>query len=73
MALSGLDTDAVAEHKKPSGKRKAKRNFTDSVKTPKGTEEKATSKGTTGMLRLRGSVSVNRMRAGHISLKASLN
>jgi hypothetical protein len=27
---------------KPSGKRKAKKNFTVSVKTPKGTEEKAT-------------------------------
>jgi hypothetical protein len=40
---------------KPSGKRKAKRSFTVSVKTLKGTEEKATLKGTAGMSRLRGS------------------
>jgi hypothetical protein len=38
---------------KSSGKRKAKRNFTVFVKTPKGTEEKATLKGTTGIARLR--------------------
>jgi hypothetical protein len=40
---------------RPSGKRKAKRSFTVSVKTPKGTEEKATLKGITGMARVRGS------------------
>jgi hypothetical protein len=40
---------------KSSGKRKAKRSFTISVKTPKGTKEKATLKGTTGMARLRSS------------------
>jgi hypothetical protein len=40
---------------KPSGKRKAKRSFTVSVKTPKGTEDKTTLKGSTGMARLRGS------------------
>jgi hypothetical protein len=40
---------------KPSGKRKAKRSFTVCVKTPKGTEEKATLKGTMGMASLRGS------------------
>jgi hypothetical protein len=55
----------------------------DSVKTPKWTEEKATLKGTTGMARLHGSVrlkmyrrafvSINRMRAGHSSLKGSLS
>jgi hypothetical protein len=39
----------------PSGKRKAKRIFTVFVKTPKGTEEKGTSKGTTGTARLLGS------------------
>jgi CxxC motif-containing protein len=39
----------------PSGKRKAKRSFTISVKTPKGIEEKATFKCTTEMARLRGS------------------
>jgi hypothetical protein len=38
-----------------SGKRKAKRSFTVSVKTSKGTEEKATLKGTKGMARIRGS------------------
>jgi hypothetical protein len=38
---------------KPSGKRKIKRNFTVSVKTPKGAEEKTTLKGTTGMTGLR--------------------
>jgi hypothetical protein len=37
------------------GKRKAKKSFTFSAKTPKGTEEKATLKGTTGNTRLRGS------------------
>jgi hypothetical protein len=40
---------------KPNGKRKAKRSFTVSVKTPKGTEEKATLKGTTGAAPLQGS------------------
>jgi hypothetical protein len=40
---------------KPSGKIKAERSITVSVKTPKGTEEKATLKGTTGMARLHGS------------------
>jgi hypothetical protein len=40
---------------KPSGKRKAQRSFTVSVKTPNGIEEKATLKGTTGMARLCGS------------------
>jgi hypothetical protein len=40
---------------KPSGKRKAKGSFTVSVKTPKGTEQKATLKRTTGMSRLGGS------------------
>jgi hypothetical protein len=40
---------------KPTGKRKAKRSFTVSVKTPKGTQERATLKGTRGMARLRGS------------------
>jgi ABC-type uncharacterized transport system ATPase component len=40
---------------KPSGKRKKKRCFRVTVKTLKGTEEKATLKGTTGMARLRGS------------------
>jgi hypothetical protein len=34
---------------KPSGRRKAKRSFTISVKTPKETDEKAILKGTTGM------------------------
>jgi hypothetical protein len=42
---------------KPSGKRKAKRSFTLSVKTPNGTEDKTTLKGTRGMARLRGSAS----------------
>jgi hypothetical protein len=41
---------------KPSGKRRAKRSFTISAKTPKGTEEKATLNGTTEMACLRGSV-----------------
>jgi hypothetical protein len=36
----------------PSGKRKAKRSFTISDKSSRGTEEKATLKGTTGMARL---------------------
>jgi hypothetical protein len=40
---------------KPSRKRKVKKNFTVFVKTPNGTEEKATLEGTTGMARLRGS------------------
>jgi hypothetical protein len=40
---------------KPIGKRKAKRSFTVSVKTPNGTEDKTTLKGSTGMARLRGS------------------
>jgi hypothetical protein len=40
---------------KPSGKRKAKTNFTVSVETPNGTEEESTLKGTTGGVRLRGS------------------
>jgi hypothetical protein len=40
---------------KPNGKRKAKRSFTVSVKTPNGTEYKTTLKGTTRMARLRGS------------------
>jgi hypothetical protein len=39
----------------PSGKRKAKKNFTVSVKTPNGIKGKANLKGTTGMARLRGS------------------
>jgi hypothetical protein len=39
----------------PSGKRKTKKSFTVSVKTPKGTEERATLKGTTGRARLRDS------------------
>jgi hypothetical protein len=39
----------------PGGKRKAKMNFKVSVKTPLGTEEKATLKGNAGMVRLRGS------------------
>jgi hypothetical protein len=42
---------------KPIGKRKAKRSFTISVKTPNGTEDKTTLKGTTRMARLRGSAS----------------
>jgi hypothetical protein len=41
---------------KPRGKRKAKRSLTVTVKTPKRTGENATLKGTTGMVRLRGSV-----------------
>jgi hypothetical protein len=41
----------------PSGKRKAKRSFTVSVRTPYGTEDKTTLKGATGMARLRGSAS----------------
>jgi hypothetical protein len=40
---------------KPREKRKAKRSFTVSVKTPKGAKKKATLKGTTGRARLRGS------------------
>jgi hypothetical protein len=40
---------------KHSGKRKANRSFTVSVKTPKGTEEKVTLKGTTGVAPFRGS------------------
>jgi hypothetical protein len=36
---------------KPSRKRKAKRSFTLSIITPKGTEEKAPLKGTTGFAR----------------------
>jgi hypothetical protein len=40
----------------PSGKRKLKRGVTLSVKTPKGTEEKSTLKGTAGMTRFRDSV-----------------
>jgi hypothetical protein len=40
---------------KPSGKRKARKNFTVFVKTPNGTREKTTLKGATGMVRLRGS------------------
>jgi hypothetical protein len=39
---------------KPSGKRKAKKNFTFFVKTPNGTGENDTSKDTIGMARLRG-------------------
>jgi hypothetical protein len=39
---------------KPSGKRETKRSFRVSVKTPKGTEEEASLKGTRGMARLRG-------------------
>jgi hypothetical protein len=39
----------------PNGPRKAKKNFTVSIKTPNRTEEKATLKGTTEMARLRGS------------------
>jgi hypothetical protein len=38
---------------KPIGKRKAKRSFTGSVKTPTRTEYKTTLKGTTGMACLR--------------------
>jgi hypothetical protein len=45
---------SIYNNLKPSGKRKAKSSFTVSVKTPKGTEEKATLKGTSGMARLRG-------------------
>jgi hypothetical protein len=40
---------------KPSGKRKARKNFTVFVKKPNGEGEKTTLKGTTGMARLRGS------------------
>jgi hypothetical protein len=42
---------------KTIGKRKAKRSFTVSVKTPNGTEDKTTLKGTTGMACLCGSAS----------------
>jgi hypothetical protein len=42
---------------KSNGKWKAKRSFTVSVKTPKGTDEKATLKGTTEMASLRDSTS----------------
>jgi hypothetical protein len=37
---------------KPSGKRKARKNFTVFLKTLNGTEEKTTLKGSTGMARL---------------------
>jgi hypothetical protein len=37
-------------------KKKAKKNLTVLVKTPNGTEEKASLKGTTGMARVHGSV-----------------
>jgi hypothetical protein len=40
---------------KPSGKRKAKRRLTISVKAPKESQEKAALKGTTGMALLHGS------------------
>jgi hypothetical protein len=40
---------------KPIGERKAKRSFPDSVKRQNGTEHKTALKGTTGMIRLRGS------------------
>jgi hypothetical protein len=40
---------------KPTGKRKAKMNFTMFAKTPNGIEEEDTLKGTTGIARLRGS------------------
>jgi hypothetical protein len=40
---------------KPIGIREAKRSFTVSAKTPNGTEDKTTLKGTTRMARLRGS------------------
>jgi hypothetical protein len=40
---------------KAKWKKNGKEDFTISVKTPKGTEEKATLKGTTGMACLRGS------------------
>jgi hypothetical protein len=39
---------------KAQGKKKAKKSFTVSVKTPKGTEDKATFKGTTGLARFGG-------------------
>jgi hypothetical protein len=51
----GLSEDCCQLETQPSGKRKAKKNFTVFVKTPNGREEKATSKGTTGMARFRGS------------------
>jgi hypothetical protein len=40
---------------KAQWKKRGKRSFTVSVNTPKGTEEKATLKGTTGMAHFRGS------------------
>jgi hypothetical protein len=61
----------------PIGKRKAKRSFTVSVKTPNGTENKATLRDTTRIneikMNRRAFASINRMRAGHTSLEASLN
>jgi hypothetical protein len=44
---------------KHSGKGKAKKSFTVSVKTPNGTEQKSTLQGTTGMARLCGSARKN--------------
>jgi hypothetical protein len=45
----------VADLKALVGRGETKRSFTVSLKTPKGTKEKATLKGTTGMAPLRGS------------------
>jgi hypothetical protein len=57
MEVSGQLHAPVAYYQwqilKPSGKRKAKRSFTVLVKTPKGTEEKASLEGNTRMARLR--------------------
>jgi uncharacterized GH25 family protein len=66
------------EISKSSGKRKAKRSFTVSVKTPKGTGERSYRNGPSPWfcekeVNHRAFVSINRMRAGHSSLKASLS
>jgi DnaJ-class molecular chaperone len=52
----GRSIQSIEVCSKSSGKKEAEKNFTVSVKTPNGTEEKATLKGTAGMARLRGSV-----------------
>jgi hypothetical protein len=46
---------------KTSGKRNAKKNFTVFVKTPNGTKDKDTLKGTRGMARLHGSARSNEL------------
>jgi hypothetical protein len=72
---TSLKTDGSTHTSRRDIKAKAKWIFTIYVKTTKETEEKVTLKGTGGMIKMnrRAFVSINLMREGHSSLKASLS